>query len=69
MPWFSCPHCGEEDAIKMEIVTAYEPDTNAGGAPEVVEQECDCQWTAKEGEALYLQAAIISAHDWWRDDD
>lgn len=43
MAYVDCPRCGGEEAALVEVLTEYEWDTNAGGAPELSELECDCR--------------------------
>jgi transcription elongation factor Elf1 len=61
MPYFECPRCGEESV--QVILTAYEPDTNAGGCPEIVSVVCGCDLTPDEQDKVYAEADTFD--DWY----
>jgi hypothetical protein len=66
MPYFVCPNCKDpEKTVRVEVASSYEPDTNAGGAPEITAVECGCDLTPGQQAVVYAEADRIPAEDYW----
>lgn len=68
---FECPRCGAAEAIRVDVVDAYDPDVNAGGNPEIVGVDCACEpLTAAEADTIEERAmADFNPDDYAPDDD